>query len=311
MKKLLCLVLTLALALVSVAALAEGAGNTSNASGSASAPSSKATTIEITITVEETSDSSQHDNDSHTEQNDSHTEENDSHTEQNDSHTEANDSHSESTTTITINDDHSITVSGDGNAVTTGEGTATAETTGDTIENEKSYNGATKGASDKKSGSSGSKSSSGTKGSSAAGTGNTADAAASIEIIIVDDTAETLALKNEFAAAIKAGDPKTALPENVASKLSADLKTVNEFVTAKLVGDVSNIASATVNVKFPTKYATSDKAVVLFGIPAGGSTNWITVNGVIESDGSITMVLNSSVLDALVGKTFAMIVLSK
>ena len=294
MKKLLCLVLTLALALVSVAALAEGAGNTSNASGSASAPSSKATTIEITITVEENSDS--------------HTEQNDSHTEQNDSHTEANDS--SSTTTITINDDHSITVSGDGNAVSTGEGTATAETTGDTIENEKSYNGATKGASDKKSGGSGSKkSSSGTKGSSA--TGAATDVGAGIEIIIVDDTAETLALKNEFAAAIKAGDPKTALPENVASKLSADLKTVNEFVTAKLVGDVSNIASATVNVKFPTKYATSDKAVVLFGIPAGGSTNWITVNGVIESDGSITMVLNSSVLDALVGKTFAMIVLSK
>ena len=294
MKKLLCLVLTLALALVSVAALAEGAGNTSNASGSASAPSSKATTIEITITVEENSDS--------------HTEQNDSHTEQNDSHTEANDS--SSTTTITITDDHSITVSGDGNAVSTGEGTATAETTGDTIENEKSYNGATKGASDKKSGGSGSKkSSSGTKGSSA--TGAATDVGAGIEIIIVDDTAETLALKNEFAAAIKAGDPKTALPENVASKLSADLKTVNEFVTAKLVGDVSNIASATVNVKFPTKYATSDKAVVLFGIPAGGSTNWITVNGVIESDGSITMVLNSSVLDALVGKTFAMIVLSK
>ena len=201
-------------------------------------------------------------------------------------------------------------MSGDGNAVSTGEGTATAETTGDTIENEKSYNGATKGASDKKSGGSGSKkSSSGTKGSSA--TGAATDVGAGIEIIIVDDTAETLALKNEFAAAIKAGDPKTALPENVASKLSADLKTVNEFVTAKLVGDVSNIASATVNVKFPTKYATSDKAVVLFGIPAGGSTNWITVNGVIESDGSITMVLNSSVLDALVGKTFAMIVLSK
>ncbi len=267
MKKLLCMVLTLALVLVSVAALAESITVTVSSEGAIDASIPVGSKGGSNLIVVNVKDVVYGDS--------------------------------------TDNSQNSGII-GDGNTID--ESTTTTETTTTTTtEYEDSYNGATKGASDKKSGS-GSKKSSGSNGSSAAG----ADAAdPGIEIIIVDDTAETVALKNEFAAAIKAGDPKTALPENVASKLSADLKTVNEFVTAKLVGDVSNIASATVNVKFPTKYATSDKAVVLFGIPAGGSTNWITVNGVIESDGSITMVLNSSVLNALAGKTFAMVVLSK
>ena len=128
---------------------------------------------------------------------------------------------------------------------------------------------------------------------------------------MVADTAETTALKNAFAEAIKAGDPKTALPENIASKLSADLKTINEFVTAKLVGNISGLASATLNVAFPTKYAAGDKVVILFGIPNGASTQWINVNGIIESDGSISMILTSTVLEALYGKTFALAVLSK
>ena len=268
MKKLLCMVLTLALVLVSVAALAESITVSVSSEGAIDASIPVGSKGGSNLIVVNVKD------------------------------VVYGDSTDNSQNSGIIGDSNTIDES-----VTTEETTTTT-----TTEYEGSYNGATKGASDKKSGGSGSKSSSGSKGSSAAGT----DAAdPGIEIIIVDDTAETVALKNEFAAAIKAGDPKTALPENVASKLSADLKTVNEFVTAKLVGDVSNIASATVNVKFPTKYATSDKAVVLFGIPAGGSTNWITVNGVIESDGSITMVLNSSVLNALAGKTFAMVVLSK
>jgi hypothetical protein len=135
--------------------------------------------------------------------------------------------------------------------------------------------------------------------------------APSIELVVVPDTAETTALKNAFAEAIKAGDPKTALPENISSKLSADLKSVNEFVTAKLVGDITGIASATVNIQFPTKYAAGDKVVVLFGIPNGNTTQWINVNGIIESDGSISMILTSTVLQALSGKTFALAVLSK
>ena len=135
--------------------------------------------------------------------------------------------------------------------------------------------------------------------------------APSLQIVVVDDTAETTALKNAFAAAIKDGDPKAALPTDVASKLSADLKSVNEFVTAKLEGDVSNIASATVNILFPTKYQAGDKVVVLFGVPNGADTKWISVNGVIESDGSISVILTSTVLEALTGKTFALVVLSK
>ncbi len=146
---------------------------------------------------------------------------------------------------------------------------------------------------------------------SGSGSGSSTVVAPSIELVVVPDTAETTALKNSFAEAIKAGDPKTALPENISSKLSADLKSVNEFVTAKLVGDITGIASATVNIQFPTKYAAGDKVVVLFGIPNGNTTQWINVNGIIESDGSISMILTSSVLQALSGKTFALAVLSK
>ena len=134
---------------------------------------------------------------------------------------------------------------------------------------------------------------------------------AAVTVVTVDDTEETTALKKAFADAIKAGDPKAALPEDVAAKVSDDLKSVNEFVTAKLDGEVAEGASLTLNLVFPTKYEAGEEVAVLFGIPNGDETKWIVADGTVESDGSITVTLSAADAAALAGKTFAIVVLSK
>ena len=155
---------------------------------------------------------------------------------------------------------------------------------------------------------------------SAAGTTNTgaANAAANtvatapepITSTVVADTEATNSLKEEFAKAVEAGDVSAVLPENLQSAVAGFTK-VNEIVTVRLSGDVSEVTYVTVNYKLETPYAEGEKVMVAYAVTVNGQVQWILVEGTAQKDGSINVTLNAEALAMLVNRDATLIVLSK
>ena len=127
---------------------------------------------------------------------------------------------------------------------------------------------------------------------------------------VVADSETTDALKEEFAKAVEAGDVSAVLPENLQSAV-ADFTKVNEIVTVRLSGDVSEVTYVTVNYKLETPYAEGEKVMVAYAVTVNGQIQWILVEGTAQKDGSINVTLNAEALAMLVNRDATLIVLSK
>ena len=127
---------------------------------------------------------------------------------------------------------------------------------------------------------------------------------------VVADSETTDALKEEFAKAVEAGDVSAVLPENLQSAV-ADFTKVNEIVTVRLNGDVSEVTNITVNYKLETPYAEGEKVMVAYAVTVNGQIQWILVEGTAQKDGSINVTLNAEALAMLVNRDATLIVLSK
>ena len=127
---------------------------------------------------------------------------------------------------------------------------------------------------------------------------------------VVADTEATNSLKEEFAKAVEAGDVSAVLPENLQSAV-ADFTKVNEIVTVRLSGDVSEVTYVTVNYKLETPYAEGEKVMVAYAVTVNGQVQWILVEGTAQKDGSINVTLNAEALAMLVNRDATLIVLSK
>lgn len=127
---------------------------------------------------------------------------------------------------------------------------------------------------------------------------------------VVADSETTDALKEEFAKAVEAGDVSAVLPENLQSAVAGFTK-VNEIVTVRLNGDVSEVTNITVNYKLETPYAEGEKVMVAYAVTVNGQVQWILVEGTAQKDGSINVTLNAEALAMLVNRDATLIVLSK
>ena len=127
---------------------------------------------------------------------------------------------------------------------------------------------------------------------------------------VVADSETTDALKEEFAKAVEAGDVSAVLPENLQSAVAGFTK-VNESVTVRLNGDVSEVTNITVNYKLETPYAEGEKVMVAYAVTVNGQVQWILVEGTAQKDGSINVTLNAEALAMLVNRDATLIVLSK
>ena len=127
---------------------------------------------------------------------------------------------------------------------------------------------------------------------------------------VVADSETTDALKEEFAKAVEAGDASAVLPEDLQSAAAGFTK-VNEIVTVRLSGDVSEVTYVTVNYKLETPYAEGEKVMVAYAVTVNGQVQWILVEGTAQKDGSINVTLNAEALAMLVNRDATLIVLSK
>ena len=127
---------------------------------------------------------------------------------------------------------------------------------------------------------------------------------------VVADTEATNSLKEEFAKAVEAGDVSAVLPDNLQSAVAGFTK-VNEIVTVRLNGDVSEVTNITVNYKLETPYAEGEKVMVAYAVTVNGQVQWILVEGTAQKDGSINVTLNAEMLAMLVNRDATLIVLSK
>jgi len=143
------------------------------------------------------------------------------------------------------------------------------------------------------------------KHSSSSGTQNVPAAGLSFDIIPDNDA--TKALIDAFAAAKEAGDVLAAFPDDVKAQIPAELTVVNEIVTALLSGNADGVVSATVGCKFTTAYEAGAKVCMAFGISAD---QWVLKEGTAQTDGSINVTLDKGLIDQILNKPIALVVIS-
>ena len=147
-------------------------------------------------------------------------------------------------------------------------------------------------------------------GTANAGANTVATTPEPITSTVVTDSETTDTLKEEFAKAVEAGDASAVLPEDLQSAAVGFTK-VNEIVTVRLSGDVSEVTYVTVNYKLETPYAEGEKVMVAYAVTVNGQIQWILVEGTAQKDGSINVTLNAEALAMLVNRDATLIVLSK
>ena len=95
------------------------------------------------------------------------------------------------------------------------------------------------------------------------------------------------------------------------SKIPAEYRTVNEFITATISDDYRNVKSAEIQFGFETKYTAGETVYLIFGIIGEKETEWIVSKAGVLENGSVSVELQKDQLDKLAGKPFALVAVSK
>ena len=132
-----------------------------------------------------------------------------------------------------------------------------------------------------------------------------------IKIEIVEDTEDTEAVKTMLSTALETNDVKAVLPEEVQAEIPEEYTEVNEVVSMKLSGDTTELSEITVNYIFETLYVPGDLVMVAYCVPTEDGLKWIVVEGTVQADGSVSVVLNAELMKLLLDKTVPMVVFSK
>ncbi len=132
-----------------------------------------------------------------------------------------------------------------------------------------------------------------------------------IEAPTVADTDATKAIKEELQKAAESGDVLSALPDDVKAEIGEEFTKVSEMVTIKIAEGLDAKKGLTIKKKFQTPYA-AGKIKVLLAVPgADGKVEWIALNGNVNADGEVVVVIDEAIYNKIAGKEIVMVPVSK
>ena len=118
----------------------------------------------------------------------------------------------------------------------------------------------------------------------------------------------------KFKEAFEAGNVLAAFPEEIRALIPEDLKTVNEMVGARFVGDTDKVKTdMRVNIKFLTLYdkEKDPEVAVFFGKLNGEDVAWTKYDGTVKDDGSVDVIVTKDMIQSLKNEAFVIVVVSK
>ncbi len=119
---------------------------------------------------------------------------------------------------------------------------------------------------------------------------------------------------DKFKEAFEAGDVLAAFPEEVRALIPEDLKTINEMVGARFVGNTDKVTTdMRVNIKFLTLYdkEKDPEVAVFFGKLNGEDVVWTKYDGTVKDDGSVDVIVTKDMIQSLKNEAFVIVVVSK
>ena len=119
---------------------------------------------------------------------------------------------------------------------------------------------------------------------------------------------------DKFKEAYEAGDVLAAFPEDVRALIPEDLKTVNEMVGARFVGNTDKVTTdMRVNIKFLTLFdkEKDSEVAVFFGKINGEDVAWTKYDGTVKEDGSVDVIVTKDMIQSLKNEPFVIVVVSK
>ena len=134
-----------------------------------------------------------------------------------------------------------------------------------------------------------------------------------IQLVSIKATEKLQAIIDKITEAFKNdGDALKGLPEEVVSKIPADMKTINEMSCWQLVGDVSGLNGLVLIFKFETPYPENEEVTLLIGIdPADADVEWIVKTGKANADGDVVVSVTAEELSKIANNPFVAIPVSK
>ena len=102
-------------------------------------------------------------------------------------------------------------------------------------------------------------------------------------------------------------------PEYVRRQVPSEYKTIYEIVAGNLNTKLDEkTRTLTTKYSFQTRYPAGETVYVLFGIPGNGSdVEWLVQKGTGASDGGVLVTIDREQWEKLLGKTFAIVVVSR
>ena len=128
----------------------------------------------------------------------------------------------------------------------------------------------------------------------------------------VTATAKLQEIIDAVTAAAKDGDALKGLPEDVAAKIPAEMKTINEMTCWQLSGDPTKLSELELVFKFETPYEEGEEVTLLIGIsPADADVEWLVLTGKGNADGDVVVKVTSAELNKIANNPFIVIPVSK
>ena len=100
-------------------------------------------------------------------------------------------------------------------------------------------------------------------------------------------------------------------PAEIQEQIPPEYSVINEIVTSTLKADVDNIEAVTIKFTFQSVYPEDAMVYVLFGVLSDGAVEWYLAEGYSQADGSVSVYMEHDLLEALNGKTYALVVVSE
>lgn len=132
-----------------------------------------------------------------------------------------------------------------------------------------------------------------------------------IEAPTVADTDATKAIKEELQKAAESGDVLSALPDDVKAEIGEEFTKVSEMVTIKIPTGLNAKKGLTIKKAFQTPYAKGAIKVLLAVPGADGKVEWIALNGNVNEDGEVVVVVDEAIYNKIAGKEIVMVPVSK
>ena len=109
----------------------------------------------------------------------------------------------------------------------------------------------------------------------------------------------------------RSADAFSSLPRSVREAIPPEFRTINEYMTITLDGDMKGVSSTTLNIRFTTKYQADEPLYVILGIDRNGSKKWIVQQAMGQSNGSVDVYLEADALRQAAGYPVSLILVSR